>query len=53
MNVINDPRRGHAIRIKPDPIDPRGRAYQVVDTDFHLLPEWEDLRKYMAEPFRS
>src|ERR1700674_1254478 len=53
MNVVSDPRREHATRAKPQPIDPRGRAYKVVDTDFHLLPEWSDLRKYMKEPFRS
>ena len=53
MNVMTDPRREFATRVKPDPIDPRGRAYKVVDTDFHLLPEWSDLRKYMKEPFRS
>jgi predicted TIM-barrel fold metal-dependent hydrolase len=53
MNVMSDPRRERATRVKPQPIDPRGRAYKVVDTDFHLLPEWSDLRKYMKEPFRS
>ena len=53
MNLMIDPRRERATRIKPDPIDPRGRAYKVVDTDLHLLPEWPDLRKYMNEPFRS
>ena len=53
MNVLTDPRREFAARVKPDPIDPRGRAYKVVDTDFHLLPEWSDLRKYMKEPFKS
>ncbi len=53
MNVINDPRRERATRITPEPIDPRGRAYKVVDTDFHMLPEWSDLRKYMKEPFKS
>ena len=25
----------------------------MVDTDFHMLPEWSDLRKYMKEPFKS
>ena len=34
MNVVSDPCRAAAIRIKPEPIDPRGRAYQAVDTDF-------------------
>src|SRR5437667_12910026 len=53
MNVISDPRRERATRVTPQPIDPRGRAYKVVDTDFHLLPEWSDLRKYMREPFGS
>jgi hypothetical protein len=53
MNVISDPRRVQASRIKPDPVDPRGRAYKVVDTDFHVLPEWSDLRNYLKEPFRS
>jgi predicted TIM-barrel fold metal-dependent hydrolase len=53
MNVISDPRRQHASRVEPDAIDRRGRAYNVVDTDFHMLPEWSDLRKYMKEPFRS
>jgi predicted TIM-barrel fold metal-dependent hydrolase len=53
MNVMSDPRRERATRIKPDPIDPRGRAYKVVDTDFHMLPEWSDLRKYLKEPFKS
>jgi predicted TIM-barrel fold metal-dependent hydrolase len=48
-----NPKRERAMRVKPDPIDPRGRAIGVVDTDFHFLPEWEDLRKYMREPFKS
>ena len=38
MNVMSDPRRERATRVKPDPIDQRGRAYKVVDTDFHVLP---------------
>lgn len=53
MNVMTDPRREHAKRIKPDPIDPRGRAYKVVDTDFHFVPKWDDLRRYMPEPFKT
>ena len=53
MNVMSDPRREQATRVKPDPIDPRGRAYNVVDTDFHFIPEWSDLRKYMKEPFKN
>jgi predicted TIM-barrel fold metal-dependent hydrolase len=53
MNIMSDPRRERATRVKPDPIDPRGKGYKVVDTDFHFLPEWNELRKYMKEPFRS
>ena len=53
MNVMTNPKREIAKRIKPDPIDPRGRGYKVLDTDFHVIPEWESLRKYMPEPWRS
>lgn len=53
MNVMTSPKRERATRVKPDPIDPRGRAMEVVDTDFHFLPEWNELRKYMKEPFKS
>ena len=53
MDVLVNPKRERATRIKPDPIDPRGRAMHVVDTDFHFLPEWSDLRRYMKEPFKS
>src|SRR3977135_1134093 len=53
MNVMSDPRRERATRVTPQPIDPRGRSYKVVDTDFHFLPEWSDLRKYLKEPFKS
>src|SRR5712691_4891515 len=53
MNVMSDPRRERATRVQPDPIDPRGRGYKVVDTDFHVIPDWNDLRKYMKEPFKS
>ena len=53
MNVQTNPRREIAKRIKPDPIDERGRAYKVLDTDFHIIPDWEAMRKYMPEPFRT
>jgi uncharacterized protein len=52
MNIQSSERQ-FASRIKPDPIDPRARDYAVIDTDFHITPDWEDLRKYMPEPFRS
>ena len=53
MDALVNPKRERATRVKPDPIDPRGRAMHVVDTDFHFLPEWSDLRRYMREPFKS
>lgn len=53
MNVMTSPKRETAPRVTPDPIDPRGRAMEVVDTDFHFLPDWNELRKYMKEPFKS
>ncbi len=53
MNVAAPPERELARRIKPDPIDPRAAGYKVVDTDFHFAPDWETLRRYMPEPFRS
>ena len=53
MNAPTDPRREQATRITPDPIDPRGRAYRPIDTDFHVVPQWNDLRRYMREPFKT
>jgi predicted TIM-barrel fold metal-dependent hydrolase len=53
MNIETNPRREFARRATPTPIDPRGADYKVVDTDFHFTPEWESLRRYMKEPFRS
>jgi hypothetical protein len=52
MDAIN-PKRERAARVKVDPIDPRGRAMKTIDTDFHFLPEWSDLRRYMREPFKT
>lgn len=53
MATVTAPKREHAQRVKPDPIDPRGKAYKVIDTDFHFIPDWQVLRRYMREPFRS
>jgi predicted TIM-barrel fold metal-dependent hydrolase len=53
MDTTTRPRREPTQRIKPDPIDPRGRAMEVIDTDFHFQPEWDDIRKYLKEPFRT
>ncbi len=53
MNIISKDNREHAKRIRPNPIDPRGQSYKVVDTDFHFLPDWQALRKFMKEPFKT
>jgi predicted TIM-barrel fold metal-dependent hydrolase len=53
MNVMTSGKREFAARVKPDPIDPRGKNYKVVDTDFHFIPDWQVLRKFMKEPFKS
>lgn len=53
MNVMIDPRRERAERVKPNPIDARSSAYKVIDTDFHIAPKWDALRTYMKEPFKS
>ncbi len=53
MNVMSKDNREHAKRIHPNPIDPRAHNYKVVDTDFHFLPDWQALRKFMKEPFRT
>ena len=48
MNIVSKHDREHAKRIKPDPIDPRAHDYKVVDTDFHFVPDWQLLRKYLG-----
>ena len=39
--------------ISPDPINPKIRTLEVIDTDFHFSPKWETLRGYLKEPFKS
>jgi predicted TIM-barrel fold metal-dependent hydrolase len=53
MNVASPHERELARRIKPNPIDRRAAGYDVIDTDFHFVPDWEALRRYMPEPFRT
>ena len=40
-------------RVSPDPIHPKARAMEVIDTDFHVLPEFSTLRPYFQEPFQT
>jgi hypothetical protein len=53
MNVASPHERELARRTKPNPIDGRAAAYDVIDTDFHFVPDWDALRRYMPEPFRT
>ena len=53
MNIATNPNRQPARRVKPNPIDPRAHDYKVVDTDFHFIPDWQVLRKFMREPFKT
>ena len=39
--------------VSPDPINPKIRAIEVIDTDFHFTPKWDTLRAYLQEPFKS
>jgi predicted TIM-barrel fold metal-dependent hydrolase len=53
MDVVSPSHRETARRLTPNPIDSRASKYKVVDTDFHFVPDWDVLRRYMAEPFRT
>ena len=39
--------------VSPDPVNPKIRTMEVIDTDFHFSPKWETLRSYLKEPFKS
>jgi hypothetical protein len=45
--------RERAEIVKPERADPRILGYEVIDTDTHLLPDWDRLREYMPEPYRT
>ncbi len=56
--MIKEPRhleieRAVAEIVKPDPIRPEARKLEFVDTDFHFLPDWTSLRKYVPEPWHN
>jgi predicted TIM-barrel fold metal-dependent hydrolase len=56
MNEARPPDRSElerAVAVRPDPINPKIRALEVIDTDFHFTPRWETLRRYLKEPFKS
>lgn len=56
MNEVQDASRFDreiAEFIIPDPINPKARAMEIIDTDFHLSPSWDRVRPYLKEPFRS
>ncbi len=39
--------------VSPDPVNPKIRTMEVIDTDFHFSPKWETLQRYLKEPFKS
>src|SRR6266478_6472081 len=55
---MNEPRHSgfeleKAEAVSPDPINPKIRTMEVIDTDFHFTPTWDTLRRYLKEPFKS
>jgi len=52
-NVKTHDDRERAEIVKPDPVDPRTQGFHIIDTDTHLLPDWDDLRALMPEPYRT
>ena len=45
--------REKAEAVSPDPINPKIRQMEVIDTDFHFTPSWKTIRSYLKEPFQS
>jgi hypothetical protein len=56
MNELSPPNLSELKRaeaVSPDPVNPKIRTLEVIDTDFHFSPKWETLRNYLKEPFKS
>ena len=56
MNELVNPRdieRENAHVVQPDPVNPKIRTLEVIDTDFHFSPKWATLHGYLKEPFKS
>lgn len=51
--VSTEDGRERAEIVKPERVDPRIAGYDIIDTDTHLLPDWDRLREYMPEPYRT
>src|SRR5690349_16412038 len=45
--------REKAEAVSIDPINPKIRQMEVIDTDFHFTPSWKTIRSYLKEPFQS
>lgn len=39
--------------VRPNPINPKLRTMEIIDTDFHFTPPWPTIRNYLKEPFKS
>lgn len=53
MNELSPIDRMRAEAVTPDPIHPKVRELDVIDTDFHFSPPWATIRSYLQEPFRE
>jgi predicted TIM-barrel fold metal-dependent hydrolase len=52
MNEVAPVDRERATAVEIDPINPKIRAMEVIDTDFHFSPSWKILHRYLKEPFK-
>ena len=39
--------------VQTDPIKGKIREMEVIDTDFHLAPDFSQIHKYLKEPFHT
>src|SRR3954451_19903535 len=39
--------------VSPDPVNPKIRTLEVIETDCPFSPKWDTLRAYLKEPFKS
>ena len=53
MRPTNPSDLERAEAIAPDPVNPKIRTMEVIDTDFHFTPKWDTLKRYLKEPFKS
>lgn len=52
-DVMTRDGRERAEIVQPESITKKVQDYEIIDTDIHFLPDWDVLRGYMPEPYRS